>query len=148
MKTNNLWFLVTIALFFAGCKSNNNDNQAKEEVKTTAEVPDMHNAQNALDYEGTYIGTLPTASGSGMKVTLSLTRNGTYQKSIQYVEKPDETFDSEGKFTWNTAGNTITLEGEEKPNSYFVGENQLFHLDEDGERVTGDLANQYILRKQ
>jgi uncharacterized lipoprotein NlpE involved in copper resistance len=108
----------------------------------------MYNAQNALDYDGTYIGTLPTASGIGMKVTLTLTRNGTYHKSVQYVENADKTFESEGKFTWNKEGNTITLEGEEKPNSYFVGENQLFHLDENGNRITGDLADEYRLRKQ
>ncbi|MDL2266306.1 copper resistance protein NlpE [Parabacteroides sp. OttesenSCG-928-G07] len=148
MKTNSFWFLITIVIFFTGCKSNNKENQANEEVKITTEVQDMHNAQNALDYDGTYIGTLPTASGIGMKVTLALTRNGTYHKSVQYVENADKTFESEGKFTWNKEGNTITLEGEEKPNSYFVGENQLFHLDENGNRITGDLADEYRLRKQ
>lgn len=53
-----------------------------------------------------------------------------------------------GTFTWNDAGNTITLNEEIAPNQYFVGENVLFHLAIDGNRISGDLAAKYELRKE
>lgn len=40
------------------------------------------------------------------------------------------------------------LEMEGAPGKYQVGENQLWHLDENGNRIEGDLADRYILKKQ
>ena len=48
---------------------------------------------------------------------------------------------------WNKEGNTITLEGEDKPNQYFVGENTLTQLDIDGNKIKGEIEEDYILRK-
>jgi heat shock protein HslJ len=56
-------------------------------------------------------------------------------------------FKETGKFTWNEAGNTITLSGSAAPNQYFVGENALFHLDTDGKRIEDDLVDKYRLNK-
>ena len=36
--------------------------------KTTAGVPDMHNAENALDYQGTYKGVFPAADCPGIEI--------------------------------------------------------------------------------
>ena len=109
---------------------------------------DVHTSQNSLDYEGTYIGKLPAASGGGMDVKITLTKDGTYEKEVTYEKEPHNVFETYGKFAWNSEGNTITLEGEEKPNQYFVGENTLTHLDVNGKRIEGDLAKDYVLKKQ
>ena len=97
-------------------------------------------------YEGTYIGTLPTASGMGMTVTLTL-ENGAYTRKTEYVGK-DGIFEDKGKYTLNKEGNTITLEGIDSPNKYVVDENRLTQLDIDGNRITGDLADKYVLQKE
>lgn len=149
------YLLVALAIVvLASCNSKKND--AKEAV-TEAEVviADTHNAQNSLDVDGTYSGTLPStyegnlpsASGSGMKVVITLSGD-TYKKSVTYEKEPDKTFDTSGKFTWDATGSIITLAGEEAPNSYFVGENTLIHLDREGKKITGELADKYILRKK
>jgi heat shock protein HslJ len=53
-----------------------------------------------------------------------------------------------GTFVWDDAGTTITLTAEDGSTSLFhVGENVLFHLDRDGNRITGDLADRYQLVK-
>jgi NlpE N-terminal domain len=45
-------------------------------------------------------------------------------------------------------GSIITLTGiKNKPNEYFVGENKLIQLDIDGNKITGSLADKYILKK-
>ncbi|MEZ5488460.1 MAG: META domain-containing protein [Steroidobacteraceae bacterium] len=52
----------------------------------------------------------------------------------------------QGRFTWNDAGNTITLAGQQ-PVQYFVGENRLTRLALDGSRVSGVLPDNHVLTK-
>lgn len=107
---------------------------------------DKHTARNSLDYQGTYEGTLPTASGTGMHFTLEL-GDSTYHKVVRYLAADKDLFDSRGKFTWNEAGNIITLTDDGKPNMYFVAENKLYHLDMNGKRIKGKYAELYALKK-
>lgn len=145
-------FSISASMLLFACNNNNASKNATEEVVETVEevatannVVDGSSAQTALDYLGTYKGVLPTASGEGMDVTITLT-DSTYTKDITYVGKKEK-MSSSGKYVWNKEGNTITLEGSEKPNQYFVGENTLTQLNMDGDKITGAIADQYILRK-
>jgi uncharacterized lipoprotein NlpE involved in copper resistance len=147
-----LFVLVAVATFaFASCGNKNQQAQNEGNVDnttTTVEqtVVDSHNAKNSLDYKGTYNGRIPSASGEGILVSITLA-DSTYVKKMEYVNKKDATFEEKGTYTWNAAGNTITLQGSEAPNQYFVGENTLSQLDMDGNTITGDLADMYILKK-
>lgn len=115
-------------------------------------VPDpAHNARNALDYEGIYEAVLPCADCEGIETRIELFPEQQYRLETRYTGESEEVFISEGRFTWNEAGSTITLENvaaEERPNQYFVAENRLIQLDKDGERITGELADAYELPKQ
>lgn len=122
------------------------DSATLQGSDTVTVVDDEHNAMNSLDYKGVYKGILPTASGSGMDVMIELA-DSTYNKKILYVGKGDKAFYTKGAYSWNKEGNTITLEGEEKPNQYFVGENTLTQLDVDGNKIKGEIEEDYILRK-
>jgi uncharacterized lipoprotein NlpE involved in copper resistance len=95
---------------------------------------------------GTYKGTLPTASGEGMQVIITL-KDNSFTKTTTYIGKKDSTSEKKGSFSWNVDGNTITLDGIDPPNQYFVGENTLIQLDMDGNRIVGDLATKYVLSK-
>jgi copper homeostasis protein (lipoprotein) len=53
----------------------------------------------------------------------------------------------EASLVWDDAGARIALGTGERLQRYQVGENVLFHLDRDGERITGDLAAAYRLEK-
>lgn len=138
--------LAIIALTLTSCK---NDSEKQEETipmdSTTVQI-DHHNAKISLDYIGTYKGSLPCADCEAIETTISLTENS-YVKETVYKGKSKEVFKETGTYTWNEAGNTITLLGSEAPNQYFVGENVLFHLDADGKRIEGDLASKYQLSK-
>jgi len=104
-----------------------------------------HNSQNSLDWSGTYQGTLPCADCPGIRYVLTLKEDNSYQLKTQYLERGDSVFTESGKFTWDKNGNQITLA--ERGEKFQVGENQLFHLDMEGNRITGDLAEHYILSK-
>ncbi|MGR5133388.1 copper resistance protein NlpE [Vibrio alfacsensis] len=127
-----------------------NATPIEEEQVITEEtfVDSAHNAQNALDWDGTYQGILPCADCEGIETTLTLNPDGSYTLEQVYKGKEGNQFKSDGQFTWNQAGNTVTLVDEEAPNQYFVGENILMKLDMNGEKATGDLASFYNLSKQ
>jgi uncharacterized lipoprotein NlpE involved in copper resistance len=136
--------LIILSLMLSGCvqKKHQTDPEAPQSI------PDGHTSQNSLDWRGSYSGMLPCASCEGIKTTLVLKADGSYSLNLNYLgEGEPNTFETQGSFSWNEAGNTITLENEEVPNQYFVGENYIAKLDSNGHRVTGDLANMYILQK-
>ncbi|EGQ9177077.1 copper resistance protein NlpE [Vibrio alginolyticus] len=122
----------------------------EEEQVITEEtfVDSEHNALSALDWNGTYKGTLPCADCAGIDMTITLNQDGTYVLEENYQDKEDGQSKSEGQFTWDANGSIVTLTNEDAPNQYFVGENVLMKLDMNGEKVTGDLAPLYNLTKQ
>ena len=63
---------VTAALLLlAACGQRNASRQTAQTAAQTA-APDMHDAENALDYQGTYTGVFPAADVPGIAVTLTL----------------------------------------------------------------------------
>lgn len=147
-----LFYLAIVMLSFS---CGGNSDKAKTEDKPNVDefssiaqsMKDEHNAKLSLDYQGTYKGVLPTASGEGMDVTIVLT-DDTFTKTTAYIGKKNSTIVEKGSYEWNEAGNTITLKGLEAPNQYFVGENTLTSLDISGNKITGSLADKYVLTKE
>jgi len=104
-----------------------------------------HNSRNSLDWSGTYQGTLPCADCPGIRYTITLDEDNSYQLKTQYLERGDSVFTESGKFNWDDKGGQITLA--ERGEKFQVGENRLFHLDMEGNRITGGLAEYYVLNK-
>jgi uncharacterized lipoprotein NlpE involved in copper resistance len=142
--------LISITLI-ASCQSKTNQEElvVDDSLFEQEEIIDEHNAQNSLDYLGIYKGVLPCADCEGIETSIELGSGNSYSMKITYLGKENQSVvESSGVFTWNEAGNTITLSSEELPNQYFVGENVLFHLDSEGNRISGDLEKSYQLIKQ
>ncbi|MEH0154834.1 copper resistance protein NlpE N-terminal domain-containing protein [Limibacter armeniacum] len=155
MKKKQLFALIGAAMItFASCqnKGETKEDQSAQQHTTMAEsnkVADAaHNSANALDWNGTYEGVIPCADCEGIEISLVLNNDETYLLTTKYLGKADDIFRSSGKFVWNEMGSIVTLEGVEAPNQYFVGENALFKLDKEGNRVIGDLASKYMLSKK
>ena len=104
----------------------------------------VHTSQNALDWAGAYRGVIPCADCRGIETVVILNSDGTFTTHFRYLGKGDEVFSKEGRFTWNAAGSIVTLAGDAQ---YLVGENHLTRLAPDGSRVTGALADRYVLAK-
>jgi uncharacterized lipoprotein NlpE involved in copper resistance len=110
-----------------------------------------HNSRNSVDWAGVYTGVIPSAGGMGINVKFTLNADETYTVEYQYIGQSDEIFPRTGTFTWNPQGDTIILDSGNTdgfPPYYKVGENTLTHLDLEGNIITGDLADMYILHKQ
>lgn len=142
-----LFIIVAVIGLMSGCGSNTKKSQ--EDISAgSAQAVDVHNPKNSLGYKGTYTGKMPTAGGEGMLVTIELGDN-TFVRKIEYVGKKDSPFEEKGSYTWNADGNTIILDVDiDSPNQYFVGNNTLTQLDMDGNKITGELADMYVLKKQ
>jgi uncharacterized lipoprotein NlpE involved in copper resistance len=109
------------------------------------------NSQTSLDWAGTYFNTLPCASCEGIETWVTLKQDGTFELKTNYLglnDAREEIFT--GNFSWDKSGGSIQLEGliGGAPGKYKVGENQIWHLDQDGNQIEGALADRYILKKQ
>lgn len=140
-----LTFITTIVILGMSCGRQSTEQSASEEMSD--EFYDMHNARIALDYVGSYSGVLPCADCEGIRTEVILVDESQFIRKTQYIGQDDMVFEESGIYTWDEAGNTITLEGADEPNQYFVSENRIFHLDKDGNRIEGELAEKYILKK-
>jgi copper homeostasis protein (lipoprotein) len=141
MKTQNL--ILILFMVFVGlvsCKSNKKAQTS--EVKPTAD-----NSMTSIDWAGNYQGILPCADCEGIKTQIVLNKDLSYVLETQYLGKDEKIFQAKGTFKWNEEGSKITLDNTEKQ-IYQVGENRLFHLDKDGNRITGEIANNYVLEME
>lgn len=114
-------------------------------------VDAAHNSRNSLNWDGVYAGMIPAADGPGINVEITLHPGETYELSYQYVDRGDARYTYDGSFKWDRNGNVITLnslESENIPSHYRVGEDQLIQLDLKGKPITGELADNYILKKR
>ena len=136
--------MILFALFtiISACKTD------KKSIQPSEAMPD--NSKTSLDWKGVYRGVLPCADCEGIETEITLNADLTYQIASTYLGKKEEAFKENGTFIWDESGSKITLENAE-PNSatnqYLVGENMLFKLDADGNRIEGELKEKYQLKK-
>lgn len=124
----------------------------KEVSKTSSDkqLPLGDTSRNALDWQGTYYGILPCADCEGIETVIRLAYDNTYVMQTKYLGEDEQVFETKGSFSWNEAGSKINFdqaEGASGSGQYQVGENQLFHLDMEGNRITGEQAANYVLPK-
>lgn len=122
----------------------------KSTVETSQDMPYAmgDNSRTSLDWNGTYKGVLPCADCEGIEIRLTIKSDGGFERSMKYLGKDDGLFFDRGTFEWDDMGRTILLTGENgESQAYQVGENVLFHLDQEGNRISGDLADMYRLEK-
>ena len=105
-----LFILACVCLLITSCNSNSKNTN---DSATSTETTDMHNAENSLDYDGTYTGTFPAADCSGINMTLTIKKDKTFELISEYIDRQDATFKEYG--TYSVEGNIITLiNGEDK----------------------------------
>lgn len=140
------FLILAAAAMFAACGGNTQKKAAAGGAKDASEtVADMHNAENALDYRGTYTGTFPAADCPGIDMRLTLKQDGAYSLHMKYIDRDSE-FDEKGTYT--VRENLLTLTPTDgQPDYYKVEEDRLRKLDADKQPITGVLAENYVLKK-
>ena len=109
---------------------------------------DVHSQHK--NWSGLYLGFVPCPDCKGVKTTLALNPNGTYQLLTQYIGKSEREIVEKGKFEMDSETKTITLtpkKGDIKRHYFMDSNDALIQLDHEGHRITGDGADRYVLRK-
>lgn len=122
-------------------------NKLRQEVeKETTQINDSHNAENSLDYWGTYKGRIPAADCPGINVSLIVKQDKTFCLTYDYIDR-DNTFISQGTYQIN--GNYLITIGEKNDSTFYkVEENQLRILDGQRQIIRGNLEDMFILKKE
>jgi len=125
----------------------------QKEEKSQEEIPEIplgDNSQVSLDWNGIYVGILPCSNCEGVETSLILNSDMTYILVTNYLGRNDALEEeNSGPFSWDSTGSTVTLLNiKSGPNQYKIGESRIWQLDINGEKVTGDLADQYVLIKK
>ena len=145
-------FAAVIAVGLTSCNDkktevNVDTNNTVEKTDTLKkEVEDLHNSQNAVDWNGTYKGILPCADCEGIETIITLNSDETFTIKETYLKK-NVTNEDNGTIMWHD-GSIVHLKGKNTDLKFKVGENQIFALNQDGTQIEGTLKEHYILKKQ
>ncbi len=135
---------LTLVILVTSCNSGKkNETQIVEDQPMESME---ENSMNALDWSGTYEGELPCADCEGIKTVLTINQDKTYAIKETYLGKQTTPIASKGTFEWDEKGQKITFSDAKRP-PYFVGENTLTQMDEEGNKIIGDMQSLYILNK-
>ncbi|MDR2683591.1 MAG: copper resistance protein NlpE [Dysgonamonadaceae bacterium] len=137
-----------LAVLLVGLGACQSKSKPGEQAPYANAIDTIHTSKNCLDWGGSYTGIIPCADCGGIRVRLTLNADETYALQYQYLGKGDDKVSStSGRFTWKADGSTIVLDSGDYPPYYAVGERFLIQLDRDGNRITGELADKYVLAK-
>ncbi|MEA4918666.1 copper resistance protein NlpE [Proteiniphilum sp.] len=150
MKKNVILICFALVALSACNTGTNRSNNAR--VNGTEVADPAHNSRNSLDWAGVYTGTLPCADCEGIDVEIRLNEDLTYERVMIYRGKGDNRLSDSGRFEWDENGSKIKLIDSTSPgsaNNWFqVGENKLFVLDTEGNRIESSLPPEtYIFEK-
>ena len=152
--TGALSFIV--ALSFFACSGNKSANSTQTDTLVATEIvteevvlpTTQDNSETSLDWAGVYEGTIPAASGPGIKMTLTLNFDRTFKLVSDYIDEKDGVFTEEGKFTFIN-GCIVDLSISKDESKFFkVGEGRVIMLDSDMKPAEGALSNEYVLTQK
>ena len=86
-----------LCLYACGGNSGRTAQEARENTPAANAADDGHNAENALDYTGTYEGTIPAADCPGINVNVELHADNTFECRYDYMER-DASFEFKGSY--------------------------------------------------
>ena len=169
MKTKlALIAILVLAIAIGGCTPTNITPQAPPQPPEDAAATEggESSARLNLDWDGTYQGVVPSAAGMGIKVQLVLREDaalgGMYELTYEHLTGDFEISDltwndwldwrerigsQTGTFTWDETGNIIRLDVNDWPPYFRVREGSVVQLDMQGNLITGELADNYVLAR-
>jgi heat shock protein HslJ len=151
MKTiKSIGILLASFSLFLSCQKNPENPSAAEEkmVATSTSVSEAKDMDSQTNLYGIYTGVLPCADCEGIETEIELLENNTIVKTTKYLGKSDNTFTDKGTFS-KTDTISIKATFEDDSSQWFeIGQNEIFQLDQDGNRISGSFADRYKLVKK
>lgn len=134
--------LLVMASLFVGGVAFNSCSGSKDGGANSDSVT----AVDGITYPGIYKGTIPAASGPGIKVTLSLNKNNTFKLISDYQGEKNSVFVDSGKY--EVEGDVITLIEKDTPDRYLkIEKGQVRLLNMDKKVIEGAIGDYYVLKQ-
>lgn len=139
--------MLAASLSLVACKQNaKNQAQTEKVAIETEQVIDTHDAEHSLSYFGVYEGVIPAADCPGIEVKLILHEDQTFELHEAYIDREDSTFTEKGSFSVD-ANHLILFKAHDEESNYKIEEGRLRMLDMQGNEITGELADHYLLNQ-
>lgn len=149
MRTVVSILAAAVIFIMTGCVSKEKNSSAQNGNFEFEQTYIPQTISDSIDWAGTYKGILPCADCEGIETILVITEEMTFHMKTRYLGKDETVFEQKGNFLWNENGDKIIInEKGSNQRSYLVGENYLIQLDLEGNRITGELADKYYLKKE
>ena len=140
------------ALLVAACNEHTGETNQESKTIDSASLKKSEAAETAAPplVMASYSGALPCADCESQEVTLSLMSDSSYKKRSLYMGRKstgagsNELTDT-GK--WVMKGDTLLLDIKNAPGQYIKSDSGLVQLDMKGKRITGKLADKYVLKQ-
>jgi uncharacterized membrane protein len=141
---NLICLLCFSSLSLFACNNATNTETASKDSATT-QTPLVDSA--ALRMAGIYGGYVPCADCEGIITYLSLEPDMTYSLEETYYKKDEKVYRTAS--TWKLEnGKVILYENDKVKLSFLPDGNKLWQLDHEGNRISGNLGDKYVLNKQ
>ncbi len=141
MKCKFILAVSFLALALVSC--GNSQKQAETQVAATGQ-------QTAVaDYCGTYQGVLPCADCEGIKTTLVIRNDCTYDLKSEYLGKDEGVFETSGVYNMKQSDLIELVTPSSGAKTYYkISKNTLLRTDSIGQNYLGDTAEYYKLTKK
>lgn len=140
-----IYFLSFYSLLLCACNNSaNKSNHPDDSVKIKPVVTDSV----ALKAAGIYEGFVPCADCEGIIITyLLLNPDMTYRLEETYSKKNDRAFRTNDSWKMDK-GRIILYDSNELRLSFLVDGDKLWQLDSEGNRISGNLGDKYVLTRK
>ncbi len=144
MKRTNILVVTAVALLAIGCSNKQSNTTADSTDSTTMEVVTDNG------FYGTYEGVLPCADCPGIKTTLTINEDNTYDLKSEYLDKKEGVFEKSGVYNIVHNGAVIELVTPSSGDKtyYKILEKAVALTDTSGVLNEGELAEHYILKRK
>ena len=143
---NLIFLFAIISGMYAGCNgSGRRGTTADSSASSPAGNPGSDISSPASKAAGTYQGTLPCADCPGTDYQISLYEDQRYKELMVYRDRNEgRAFIDTG--VWKMDNDTIIELVGQQPQQLLFEDGKLYRLNREGQRITGALADNYILR--
>lgn len=114
--------------------------------KDSKECCEVTETKAAPSVKGTYSGVLPAADRDGIRTTLTLKEDMTYELESVYLGEKNETFNENGTYSVSEDGLVALVSSTNEKTYYKSVEGELALSDSTGAVNTGEMAEQYKLK--
>lgn len=145
MQRQNFLFLLVFAFFVACNGGSGGGNATDSNALPPASSPGTDILSPASKVTGSYQGTLPCADCPGIDYQISLYDDNHYKELMVYRDRNEgKAFIDTG--SWKMENDSVIQLVRRQPQRFLFEDGKLFSLDQEGQRITGALADNYILR--